>query len=183
MSNKTALRDNLSTLYRVHGGWRSLVQSAYFWLAVIFTCLSWRFVLETPEAWTSSNISIGPALTGFSIASFAVMFAIMDERTRTLLLQRESAETSNSPLLELFAIVTHTIIVQVLSLTFAILFVAKPFPPIEHLESAAKWVNVIAASLGVLLFYYGLTLVLSVALAIFKLFEIIANSQPVRQKK
>lgn len=181
MSNKTALIDNLGTLYRTHGGWRSLLQSAYFWLAVVFACLSWRFVWETPEAWTSNSVSIGPALTGFSIASFAVMFAIMDEKTRSLLLEKESEETSGSPLLELFAIVTHTIVVQVLSLIFAILFIAKPFPTIEHLEQLARFINVVAASVGVLLFYYGLTLVLSVALAIFKLFEIIADAQPVKK--
>jgi len=183
MTNKTALRDNLGALYGVHGGWKSIFQSAYFWIAVVFAALSWRFAFETPEVWTSSNITIGPALTGFSIASFAVMFAIMDEKTRLLLLERESKESRSSPLLELFAVVTHTIFIQVLSLIFAIVFMAKPFPTLVQFEEVARSVNVIGAFLGILLFYYGLSLVLSVALAIFKLFEIIANAQPIRKQK
>lgn len=183
MTNKTALLDNLSTLYRVHGGWKSISQSAYFWMALVFAVLSWRFALEIPEVWTSSNIAIAPALTGFSIASFAVMFAIMDEKTRRLLSERDSEDVNSSPLLELFAIVTHTIFIQVLSLIFAIVFTAKPFPTLAYFEDVARSVNVIGAFIGILLFYYGLSLVLSVALAIFKLFEIIANAQPVRKKK
>jgi hypothetical protein len=183
MTNKTALLENLSALYSVHGGIKSIRQSAYFWLAVGLTILSWRFAFENPNVWTTTNITIGPALTGFSIASFAVMFAIMDEKTRMLLMARDASDTTKSPILELFSIVTHTILIQILSLVFAVIYTAKPFPIFPHFVEIAQWTNSICALFGILLFYYGLSLVISVALAIFKLFELIANSQPVRKSK
>jgi hypothetical protein len=166
----TGLLDNLGALYRSHGGPKSLLRSAYFWIAVALSVLAWRRVSD--ETWFAVAQSILPTLAGFSIASFAILFAILDSRARQALRAPSAELGGRSPLLVLASSVTHAVVVQVCALLFSIIFASKPFPRLEGLETTATVVTLIASGFGLLLLLYAVVLVLATVLTVFKILEI-----------
>ena len=171
-SFRTGLRENIAALYNSHGGPRSLVRSAYFWVAVVLTILSWRKVAD--ESWAAIAQSVLPTLTGFSIASFAILFAILDARARRALRAPDPRLDNRSPLLILAGSVAHAVVVQVIAILFSIVFTAKPFPVIAGLYLEAVTLTWLASALGLLLLLYAIVLVLATVLTIFRMLELAA---------
>ncbi len=166
----TGLRQSLGILYRSYGGFKSLAVSEYFWLAVILTALSWRIGVN--EEWTDIARSVLPTLAGFSIAAYALFFAVLDERAREAL-RAPSAELDNrSPLLILASSISHAVFVQVTALIIAIVFPTKPFPVLNCFIDAASWANYVVSFLGLFLMVYGVVLILAAVLSIFRILEI-----------
>jgi len=166
----TSLVQNLTRLYVSHGGVKALFRSAYLWIAVILSALSWRRIFD--ESWANISQSILPTLAGFSIASFAILFAILDSRARQALRAPAPELQGRSPLLVLAGSVTHAVVVQVAALLFSMVFASKPFPCIHGLEMWASLCTAVLSGLGLLLLLYGVVLVLATVLTVFKMLEI-----------
>lgn len=173
MSSSTGFLPNISALYKNYGGLQSLVQSAYFWISVAVSGLCWRFVPD--EAWSDLAKDILPQLAGFSVAAYALFFAVLDERSRKAL--REPAEQlgGRSPLLILASSISHAVIVQIIAVLFALIYSSKPFPTCEATFAATA--NNVFGAVGLFLLIYGVTLVLAAVLSIFKILEIEARAK------
>ncbi|MCZ4108706.1 hypothetical protein O3U67_11485 [Brevundimonas diminuta] len=171
MSNSTGFLPNISTLYKNHGGFKSLIRSAYFWISLFVTALCWRFV--PGESWPDLAKDILPQLAGFSVAAYALFFAVLDERSRKAL--REPAEQlgGRSPLLILASSISHAVIVQIVAVLVALVYLSKPL--LTCSDDLAVVVNYSFGSLGLFLLIYGVTLVLAAVLSIFKILEIEAR--------
>lgn len=168
--SKTGLRESLSLLYKNYGGWRSLFRSEYFWVAVVLTGLSWRFGVD--ERWTDTAKAVLPTLAGFSIAAYAIFFAVMDERMRGAL-QKPAPELKNrSPLLILASSISHAVLIQIVALLFSVVFPAKPFNTVADLVCVAKILNLAFSFAGLFCTLYGIILVLAAVLSIFRVLEI-----------
>ena len=128
----TSLIENIGVMYRNYGGLKSFLRSSYLWLAVVLTMISWRRVDD--ESWSASAQAILPNLAGFSVAAFAIIFAILDARARRALRAPAPSLGGRSPLLVLVSSVTHSVVVQILALLFAFSFAAKPFPTIAGIR-------------------------------------------------
>ena len=166
----TGFRESLAILYRSYGGFRSLVVSEYFWLSILLPVLSWR--LGVDEKWTDVARSILPTLAGFSVAAYALFFAVLDERARQALRAPAPELRNRSPLLILASSISHAVFVQVVALIIGVVFPAKPFPTPECWAALAVWLNFIISFAGLFLMLYGIVLLLAAVLSIFRILEI-----------
>lgn len=166
----TGLRSSLKLLYSSYGGWRALVRSEYVYVAAVVTGLCWRWILS--GEWVVFAQAALPTLAGFSIAAYAVFFAVLDEKARLALKAPASALGGRSPILILASAVSHTVVVQLAALLFSLVFKSRPFPMLPGWEQAADVTNVLAAFFGAFLTVYGVTLVLASVLSIFRILEI-----------
>lgn len=168
--SKTGLLRTLRILYASYGGVHSLVRSEYFYVSVVLSLLCWR--LRVNGSWSDLARSILPTLSGFSIAAYAIFFAVLDERTRDALRAPAEALENRSPLLILASSISHAVVVQLAGLVLAIVFLAKPFPAVAGFSAWSVTVNVTYSALGLLVTLYGIVLVMASILSIFRILEI-----------
>lgn len=166
----TGLRESLRLLYLNYGGWRSLVASEYFWLSIVLSAACWRIGVD--EKWADLAKSILPTLAGFSIAAYAIFFAVLDERARNALRAPAPDLGNRSPLLILASSISHAVFVQICALLTAVVFPAKPFPFIPCLGVWNRAANLIVSFSGLFLTVYGVVLVLAAVLSIFRILDI-----------
>lgn len=115
-----------------------------------------------------------PQLAGFSVAAYALFFAVLDEKTRNALRAPSEKLGGRSPLLILASSISHAVIVQVVAVLSALVYMGKPFPCINH--DLCNIVNLTAGAVGMFLLAYGIVLVIAAVLSIFKILEIEANA-------
>jgi len=168
--SETALVGNLRRLYRSYGGFSAMLRSSYFWISVLFTGACWRFT--TSEKWVEIAQVVLPAMAGFSIAAYAVFFAVLSENDRAALMGPAESLGGRSPLLALASSVSHAVVIQVIALLWSVLYAAKPLPILCSLENVAVKINIAGGAFGILLLVYGIVLVLGAVLSIFRLLEI-----------
>lgn len=166
----TGFVSNLKILYKNYGGMKSLLSSSYFYIAVLFTSICWRLAVE--DRWSALALSILPTLIGFSIAAFAIFFAIMDDRAREALRAPEPSLGDRSPLLIVASSAVHAIIVQIVGLLFSIAFSAKPIPAPVCMIEQSIFVNIALSCVGLFLLSYGIILIVASVLSIFRILEI-----------
>jgi hypothetical protein len=169
---ETGMIQSLRLVYASHGGPRAILRSGYFWVSLILTGLCWRSVLT--ESWKGSVMGSLPTLAGFSIAAYAILFAVLDERSRRALAAPEPELANRSPLLIIAGIVTHAVITQIVTLLYAFTFDQKPFPDFFECVNV-KIVNGVFSTAGLFLFIYSVTLILASILTIFRVLEIRAR--------
>ncbi len=172
MSKSTGFIPNIKTLYRSYGGFESLIKSAYFWISLAVSALCWRFVVD--ERWPDMSKDMLPQLAGFSVAAYALFFAVLDEKTRNALRAPSEKLGGRSPLLILASSISHAVIVQIVSVISALIYSSKPFPSID--PALSEVVNMAAGAGGMFLLAYGIVLVIAAVLSIFKILEIEANA-------
>ena len=170
--NSTGLWESLISLYKSHGGWRSILASGYFWLAVVVCVSCWPTVAE--GSWTSFAQSALPTLAGFSIAAFAIIFAVLSEEERKALSRPDERLSGRSPFLILTSAIGHAMVTQMLALLYSLIFHAKPFPNMLNSKSA-EGINIGLSAVGFLLTVYGVVLVLASVLSIYRILEIKAR--------
>lgn len=166
----TGLRQSLRLLYRNYGGWHSLVTSEYFWLSLLLSGACWRIGVD--EKWADTARSILPTLAGFSIAAYAIFFAVLDERARNALRAPSPDLGDRSPLLILASSISHAVFVQICALLCAVVFPAKPFPYVACFGDWNRAANLLVSFSGLFLTVYGVVLVLAAVLSIFRILEI-----------
>lgn len=170
MASATGLISTLRLLYSNYGGWRGLFKSSYFYISVAIAALCWR--LARDESWVDFAKVTLPVLAGFSVAAYAIFFAILDEKARVALLAPEPTLGNKSPLLVLASSISHAVVVQVLGLICALVYSAKPFPVVEGLSDWAVRVDYVLSSIGLFITAYALVLVVASILSIFRILEI-----------
>lgn len=166
---QSGMLESMGLVYASHGGIRALLVSGYFWLSVILTMLCWQSF--SSEDWIPIALAALPTFAGFSVAAYAILFAVLDEKARNALAAPEPSLGGRSPLLVIVGTVTHAVLVQVIAMLFAFCFQHKPLPMFLHfirLETA----NMVWSAMGVFLFLYSISLVLASVLTIFRILEI-----------
>lgn len=171
MANKNhPRRSTIGRLYDSYGGISGVLESKYAWFAAAFAAASWRLSLD--GKWVAIAQSILPTLAGFSIAAYALFFAVLSEKERGILRNPVDGLNGRSPLLVMASTVSHSAMVQITGLIFSLVFSAKPLPTIEGFEQAAEITNMICSFSGMFLLYYGVNLIVANILTIFTIIEL-----------
>lgn len=173
--------ENLSKLYNAHGGITKSIQSLYFWIAFILSIFSYYSVSD--GIWVEIALQAFPSLTGFSIASFAVVFAILDPRQIEILSERKGE--IRSPLEAVVATFSHVVVIQVFALLFAMITkVYSVSGALDFLsgisfgadiEMVLFFARMSVMCIGHFLTFYGLILVLAAILSLFRLVSSISR--------
>ena len=170
---KTNLFGNLRSLYQSYGGIRGVLRSAYFQIALVLTLICWRLPLT--EQWATLSQSMLPTLAGFTIAAFAILFAVLDEKSRRSLMAPEQTLQGRSPFLMLGSSIAHAVVIQMVTVIYSVLYTSKPIPTPQCLDTAAAAVNYVLGLVGTLGLMYSLCLVPAAILSIFKIMELRAK--------
>jgi hypothetical protein len=106
------------TYWHLYGGWRALLVSPYFHLAVIITALCAPIWLDNSKAtiWSGAAINILPNLMGFSIAGMAIFLAFSNANTMRAVTEDGDPE---SYFVTTVANFFHFILVQTVALVLA----------------------------------------------------------------
>lgn len=157
---------------RSYGGFKALILSPYLHASVLLT------VLAAP-AWWSTNwweqpIVILPSLLGFSLGGYAIWLAWGDDKFRSIVtgssIERsgESWISKNdlSPYIGVSATFVHYIVVQVISILYAVMYSA--LHPAELKTMALLLVVKFMSAIGYCLFMYSLMMMLAAGMGLFR---------------
>ncbi|HIF9162264.1 TPA: hypothetical protein ACX6PK_003127 [Photobacterium damselae] len=118
--------DNILARYwKAYGGWKAVLTSVYFWGAVFLTIL--LYPQWTKAGWWNDTLSIMPSVLGFSLGGFAMWVAIGDDKFKALISGADE-DGSPSPFMEVNATFAHFILLQLVSILFAIIAKAYDIP-------------------------------------------------------
>lgn len=160
---------SLRLVYQSHGGLRAIIRSGYFWFSAFLTGLCWPSIHS--ESWKAAAMGSLPTLAGFSIAAYAILFAVLDERSRAALAAPEPKMQNQSPLLVIVSIVTHAVITLIATLLYVFCFDQKPIPVLLRCMNPEP-VNYLFSGLGLFMLIYSATLILSSVLTLFRVLHI-----------
>lgn len=171
---------NLSLVFQTYGGLRALLRSSYIYVALILTALLHRKVHS--GGWTDYTMQIIPNLLGFSIAALTVVMSIGNDRFRQSMAQVQTLSASESDLTVTVANFIWFIAIQVCALLVALVYDARPFPSVgatwggelSHIDAAA---NIVFSSVGTVLLFYSLTLILAAVFQAYHLFRLFVRNQ------
>lgn len=175
--NATSLFSGLQLIYRQYGGVGAIFASAYFWSSAAVALACWRLIRS--EGWLPLSFGILPSIAGFSIAAFALIFAVLDRDALSVLAPPSNDLGGRSPILMVAASISHAVIVQILALIFAFLFQSKPVPYVLFGLSNSS-ANLIWSGIGLMMTLYGIFLVLGATVSVFRLLAIRASIPPRR---
>jgi hypothetical protein len=108
--------ENLRNLYRHYGGLTAVMTSWYFWVAAFLSALSYKSIFDF--GWADLALSVMPSLTGFTIAAFAIIFAILDAELLKKLMLPDG--NGHSPISAIASSIGHAVFIQVSALILAI---------------------------------------------------------------
>ncbi|MEE4209417.1 MAG: hypothetical protein V2I43_09145 [Parvularcula sp.] len=173
MAKGSGFRANLQLLYREYGGVYAVLTSFYFWFAILISGLLWPVWNGPSENYLGVVLSVMPALAGFSIAGFSLVFSVLDHETRKVLAAPAEELGNRSPLLQLLSSVAHAILVQVTAILVALVIDEKPFPSMSWFAEYVLYANRIWAFIGFSIFLYGLALIVATTLSIVQIVNLI----------
>lgn len=133
------LTNSFRTYWMLYGGWRALLTSPYFHLAVLITIACAPVWVYKPEIWAAATVNILPNLLGFTVAGLAVFLAFSHPETMVAI--TEGGEP-RSFFVSTVAVFVHFIVVQTLALLFGVV--------------GQHFTNVFLAGLGTLLLVYAI---------------------------
>jgi hypothetical protein len=179
--------ENLKRLYRHYGGIAAVLNSWYFWVAAFLSALSYESIFDF--AWVDIALSVMPSLTGFTIAAFAIIFAILDAELLKKLMVPDGK--GHSPISTIASSIGHAVFIQVTALILAIAFKASDlngllnfveqlircnnYSPDVFLKFVGLTTNFVSG-IGLLFTFYGVILVLAAILSIVRMQLIVANA-------
>ncbi len=169
----------LFDIYKSYGGFKAFVLSPYLWLSLFFTGIFFAGINQN-EDWFSLPIKTIPPLTGFTFASFSLLFAIIDEDNRLILSQPDTDFGGRKPILIVVSKIVHSVMMQLCALVAALLLHTKPIV-LNVSQETIDMINSVATGFALFLFIYGLLLVVSVALTLFQLVDIVADAADVTE--
>src|SRR5699024_306750 len=105
--------------WSAYGGIKALLLSPYFHAAVILTAVTAPTWMH--PSWWELPIRVMPSVLGFSLGGYAIWLAIGDRRFRELIAGEGRGEKT-SPFMMVNAAFVHFIILQFLSILYAIVF-------------------------------------------------------------
>lgn len=180
--------ENLRKLYAHYGGLTAAAKSWYFWIALFLSAASYRSILEF--SWTSLTLEIMPSLTGFTVAAYAIIFAIIEPRKLRALMAPDTA--GRSPIAAIAASIGHAVFVQLISiiialsfhfinLNYPIAYIQKQFQTNANVAYVlipliVTLIKCITSTIGIICTYYGIFLVLAAILSIVRVQLILADA-------
>jgi hypothetical protein len=179
--------ENLRNLYRHYGGLTAVMTSWYFWVAAFLSALSYKSIFDF--GWADLALSVMPSLTGFTIAAFAIIFAILDAELLKKLMLPDG--NGHSPISAIASSIGHAVFIQVSALILAIssktidlsgvwsfleaYIRCNKYPP-EFFLKFGFWVPNFFSGIGLLFTFYGVILVLAAILSIVRMQLIVAKA-------
>ncbi|MFG1362449.1 hypothetical protein [Xanthobacter versatilis] len=171
--------ENLRLLYLAYGGVGATLRSLYFWISACLSAFSYTLIIQT--GWESLNISIMPSMIGFTVAAFALMFAILDQKSLGVLLPKD--KDGKSPIITIASNITHAVTVQTFSLIIAL---CRSLISKDELLNRFKMCNIdikyycellssIFSFIGIFATFYGIILVVATILSIFRVLSILVD--------
>lgn len=178
--------ENLRKLYRHYGGLSAIVKSSYFWVSILLAAMSYKSIANAE--WADRAMSVMPSLTGFTIAAFAIIFAILEPDMLRKLIAAD--DNGRSPIAEIAASIGHAIFIQVSAMILALSSKLVDLTLIiETVEDwicsfgyssslflrGMNWLEYFFSAIGLFFTYYGVLLVLAAILSIFRMQLIVAG--------
>lgn len=179
--------ENLRKLYSHYGGIKAIVKSSYFWISIILASLSYQSISNFE--WADKALSVMPSLTGFTIAAFAIIFAILEPEMLRKLMAADGS--GRSPIAGIAASIGHAVFIQVSAMVLAISsklvdlftvigiiadwFLSKGYSPVIFLR-VVDWLELFFSATGLFFTYYGVMLVLAAILSIVRMQLIVADA-------
>jgi hypothetical protein len=181
LKNSTDIFGGLRDVYQQYGGVRSIFSSQYFLLAFILLLPLSGAAIKI--SWLPNAIDMLPTLASFSLAAFALLFAILGDEARGILSTPSETLGGRVPLLVLSSGIAHSVVIQVFALIFAMSLQARFLPnPFESIVST-KVLNTAFSYIGLFIYIYGILLVLANMLTVFKLMKIVADSSVPKEEQ
>ena len=126
--------------------------------------------------WATLATSSLPTLAGFSVASYAVFFAVLSADEREALKAPEPTLGGRSPLLMLVSSVSHAVLMQISALLLAIVYLSCPLT-LSDIDVLYSYVFALPISgFGLFLTVYAVVLILAPMISIFRIMSIQAKS-------
>jgi hypothetical protein len=169
MMNKESVKQNylsivasFSGYWHAYGGIAALLRSPYLHLAV---ALSFMLVpLWKTPGWWDIVISTAPSILGFSLAGYAIWLALGDSEFRSILAMQDPDHPSwPTPFMEVNATFFHFLLLQVVSLVFALFLKAY----LDE-KQPMSWCELFFSWIGFTVFVYALLCVLAATLAVLR---------------
>lgn len=149
MANESSVQQ----YWKVYGGIWSLLRSAYFWLAIVFSLLGvdiwWVSDEKTTPRWLNFSLDVTPSVLGFSLGGMAILLAFSTDR---FLYAIKQGGKEDSYFMKVMASFFHLAIVQVVGLLAAIFCVPVVIP---------YCIYAIISFIGFFATVYGLLLIIS----------------------
>ena len=157
MAQFKGLFEILGVYWKAYGGLRAVLSSPYFIFSILFSTGCYPLWLcDRNTAWFDICLSVIPNLLGFTLGGYAILLAFGDDQFRAILTGEEEDGTP-SPFVEINATFVHFILLQTMSLIFAI--------------ASLSW-NIKTgplAFIGLSIFVYSIATALAAAFGIFRL--------------
>lgn len=172
--------DLYKSYWRLYGGWKSLLSSLYFHVALVVLALTYG--TWSVAGWWDGSISVLTSLLSFSLAGYAMIMAFGDKVFFSIL-SRDNADGKTPPFKVINSTFFHFIFVQVLGIFWAIIAKSNPMsslPPdfiaclsaeFSWFDSALEILRLIFWGGGFFLMLYSLSLALAATAAVFKMIE------------
>ena len=171
MTSSKVLSTNAKALHvawKIAKGWKGLVFSLDFLLALIVWLLTSPYWLNNP--WWDQVVSVMPNILGFTLGGFAIFLGFGSDDFKKILVGDDHLK--DSPYLSVSSAFLLFVSFQLAAILYALCAGALRIPPPDFLaphKELLKWGRHITDGTGYLLFIYSLTLSLRAALRIFRL--------------
>lgn len=167
-----------SRYWSIYGGWKGLVFSPYFHVAILFTLFLKHYWENQP--WWDIALSILPNTIGFALGGYAIWLGFGDEKFRNKI-KDPHKNGGPSAYLQVSATFSHFIIVQLFALLGALIAKANYFELTNNYwlgkiflknDIPLNFISVYIAPwfwcLGFTLFIYSLMTAIAATLAVFR---------------
>lgn len=171
------IREIFGRYWTAYGGWKAVMTSGYFHLAVLLLLITTPYWLHQP--WWEQPLSIIPNLLGFSLGGLAMFLSFGNEAFQKIIARRDDDEPI-SAYASLASSFVHFMILQVAALTLSLARNALDFT-FNWPTAVQPWVTSATfffSGLAYLVFLYSITSMLAAVFAIFRVtgwFEVFQN--------
>ena len=159
--------DIFSRYWKAYGGTRDLARSAYLHASVVMLVITFHFWIF--HKWWEQPLSIIPNLLGFSLAGLAVFVGFSDREYQSLLATTKD-DKGTSVFLSTCATYIHFVVIQFMSLVFAIVAKSLDFDldwP-APLDTFVRPAFCVFSAIGYLLFLYAIFSMVAAAMSLFR---------------
>lgn len=152
-------KESWGIYWELYGGWKSIISSTYFLVALAFTLVCFPVWLNGNENWAWFNLSnsVLPNILGFTLGGYAILLAFGSSKFMELIAGDNPKEEGASPFMKINATFLHFIIVQVIALLISVFSLIWDFR------------TGIVAFIGFLIFSYAIATSTAAAFAILRL--------------
>lgn len=158
-----------------YGKFSAIIKSAYFWIAIFITVISYQTWLTND--WEKTYISVFPSLLGFTLAGYAVWLTLGDQQLKQILISKKNKDNISTFMI-INASFIHFIVLQVLAFIGIFILDTNSFSHLvkfTNLDSCELLFSIykfLANLFNCFVFFLSIYSILSMLAAIFGLFNI-----------